>query len=93
MKRAKRDEELRKLQRRARSLAHLDDEARQQFPSVVPESGERWDRWTIQDEPPDVLVTNYSMLNIMLMRAIEVRIFDATRVWLSTRRLVVPYGP
>ena len=75
-KKAKRDEELRKLQRRARSLASLDDEVRQQFPSVDPDSGERWDRWTIQDEPPDVLVTNYSMLNIMLMRAIEAPIFD-----------------
>ena len=40
IKRAKRDEELRKLQRRARSLSHLDDEARQQFPSVDPESGD-----------------------------------------------------
>jgi DEAD/DEAH box helicase domain-containing protein len=86
IKRAKRDEELRKLQRRARSLANLDDEARQQFPSVDPKSGERWDRWTIQDEPPDVLVTNYSMLNIMLMRTIEARIFDATRAWLNEDR-------
>jgi len=72
-----------KLQKRARSLAGLGDEASQQFPSVDPDSGERWDRWTIQDQPPDVLVTNYSMLNIMLMRKIEAGIFDATRDWLK----------
>ena len=61
-----------------------DQEARYQFPSVDEESGERWDRWTIQEEPPDVLVTNYSMLNIMLMRAIEAPIFAKTRDWLAT---------
>ena len=77
-------EERSRLERRARSLARLaDEEARYQSPSVDPESGERWDRWTIQDEPPDVLVTNYSMLNIMLMRAIEAPIFAKTRDWLA----------
>ena len=76
-------EELLKLQRRAKSLAGLDDEARQQFPSIDSDSGERWDRWTIQDQPPDVLVTNYSMLNIMLMRAIEAPIFEETKRWLN----------
>ncbi|WP_076349593.1 DEAD/DEAH box helicase [Paludisphaera borealis] len=85
-KKAKWQDELRKLQRRARSLSGLGDEVRQQFPSVDPDSGERWDRWTIQDNPPDVLVTNYSMLNIMLMRAIEANIFVATRVWLESDR-------
>ena len=76
-------EELSKLQKRARSLASLDDKARQQFPRIDPDSGECWDRWTIQEEPPDVLVTNYSMLNIMLMRAIEAPIFEMTREWLA----------
>lgn len=32
--------------------------------------------------PPDILITNYSMLNIMLMRSIERPIFEATRDWL-----------
>lgn len=85
-KKAKLQDELRKLQRRARSLSDLGDEVRQQFPSVDPDSGEHWDRWTIQDDPPDVLVTNYSMLNIMLMRAIEANIFEATRAWLEADR-------
>ena len=33
-----------------------------------------------------MLVTNYSMLNIMLMRTIEAPIFDATRIWLREDR-------
>jgi DEAD/DEAH box helicase domain-containing protein len=32
---------------------------------------------------PDVLVTNISMLNVMLMRDIEEPIFAATRSWLA----------
>jgi DEAD/DEAH box helicase domain-containing protein len=44
---------------------------------------ERWDRWTMQKTPPDILITNYSMLNIMLMRKHEENIFDATREWLQ----------
>ena len=37
----------------------------------------------MQDAPPDILITNYSMLNIMLMRDIEAPIFDMTRQWLD----------
>lgn len=33
--------------------------------------------------PPDLLITNYSMLEYMMMRPIERRIFDATRNWLE----------
>ena len=50
------------------------------------ESGELWDRWTMQRTPPDVLVTNYSMLNIMLMRGVEAPLFDRTREWLAEDR-------
>lgn len=42
------------------------------------------DRWTMQDTPPDILITNYSMLNIMLMRKQEHNIFDQTREWLQS---------
>ena len=41
------------------------------------------DRWSIQDSPPDILITNYSMLNIMLMRKDEQSIFETTRKWLQ----------
>ena len=40
-------------------------------------------RWDMQGAPPDILVTNYSMLEHMLVRPIESPIFDATRVWLA----------
>ena len=40
-------------------------------------------RWDMQGAPPDVLVTNYSMLEYMLVRPIESPIFDATRDWLA----------
>jgi DEAD/DEAH box helicase domain-containing protein len=46
-------------------------------------NAEYWDRWTMQETPPDILITNYSMLNIMLMRNIEQPIFDETRQWLA----------
>ena len=40
-------------------------------------------RWDMQAAPPDILVTNYSMLEYMLVRPIESPIFDATRAWLE----------
>lgn len=40
-------------------------------------------RWDMQPFPPDVLVTNYSMLGYMLLRPIEAEIFDTTAAWLS----------
>src|SRR5262249_8619002 len=36
-----------------------------------PNGSEMWSRWDMQDDPPDILITNYSMLNIMLMRSLE----------------------
>ena len=48
-----------------------------------PASSEMWSRWDMQETPPDILITNYSMLNIMLMRSIEDAIFDQTRDWLA----------
>ena len=47
------------------------------------DGGEMWSRWDMQDAPPDILITNYSMLNIMLMRDVETSIFDATKRWLE----------
>jgi DEAD/DEAH box helicase domain-containing protein len=48
-----------------------------------PDGSEMWSRWDMQSAPPDILITNYSMLNIMLMRSIESDIFNATRAWLA----------
>jgi DEAD/DEAH box helicase domain-containing protein len=41
------------------------------------------DRYSIQDTPPDLLITNYSMLNVMLMRKDEDPIFESTKQWLQ----------
>lgn len=49
-----------------------------------PRSSEMINRWDMILAPPDVLITNYSMLNVMLMREREDRIFDATRDWLTS---------
>lgn len=69
------------LERQIRALkTATDPEARTHFQD--PEGGEAWSRWDMQDVPPDVLITNYSMLNIMLMRDVEAPIFEATRAWL-----------
>lgn len=40
-------------------------------------------RHEMQDTPPDILVTNYSMLEYMLMRPIERSIWENTKEWLQ----------
>lgn len=40
-------------------------------------------RFDMQVAPPDILITNYSMLSIMLMREVDSAIFDKTRAWLN----------
>lgn len=68
-----------------------DEELLAQFSD--PGSGEMLTRWDMIDSPPDILVTNYSMLNAMLMRDIEEPLFEKTAAWLdaddSTFTLVV----
>jgi len=72
-----------------RELAHLnarlaelnDPELMAQFQD--PHAGELITRWDMIATPPDVLVTNYSMLNVMLMRDVEEPIFESTRRWLQ----------
>jgi len=72
--------ELASLERDALAVARSPDAARF-FQSMA--GAEMWSRWDMQDSPPDMLITNYSMLNIMLMRGVEAPIFDATRDWLG----------
>lgn len=40
-------------------------------------------RWDMQETPPDILITNFSMLSIMLMRGIESGMFSKTKEWLE----------
>lgn len=51
---------------------------------TLPDDVELITRSEIQTAPPDLLVTNYSMLEYMLMRPIERMIFDRTRSWLES---------
>src|SRR5207249_470016 len=37
----------------------------------------------MQDAPPDILVTNFSMLSVMLMRDSDAPIFERTKAWLE----------
>jgi len=41
-------------------------------------------RFEMQNCPPDILITNYSMLEHMLMRQREANIWDKTKEWLDT---------
>lgn len=49
-----------------------------------PNNGEVLTRWDMIAAPPDILITNYSMLNAMLMRDVEERLFTKTRNWLES---------
>lgn len=41
-------------------------------------------RWDMQETPPDILITNSSMLSAMLAREVNGQIFDKTREWIKT---------
>ena len=58
-------------------------ELRYHIPCMEEDSSEMWDRFSMQDNAPDILITNYSMLNVMLMRDNELNIFEGTRNWLA----------
>lgn len=63
------------------------------FPRVDDRSAEMIHRWEIQRRPPDILITNFSMLSIMLMRNADPEIkhdqadfdiIEKTREWLAS---------
>ena len=59
------------------------EEKRYFFPSTEVDTAEMWSRWDMQQHPPDILITNYSMLNIMLIRDLEEPMFEKTKNWLE----------
>lgn len=72
----------------------LDTLTEQQYfiPRMEADSCEMFHRWEMQDSPPDILITNVSMLSIMLMRHKDAalnndrsdsQIFEATKLWLE----------
>ncbi len=84
-----------KIERLARALQEADraatiaethaaepsnEDARYFFPRL--DGAEMRSRWDMQDAPPDILITNFSMLSIMLMRDADAGIFERTREWL-----------
>lgn len=52
------------------------------FPSI--DGSEMVSRWDMQAHPPDLLITNHSMLSIMLSREVENPIFTSTRAWIES---------
>lgn len=65
-----------------RSQAMLpDDESRYFVPH--PGGAEMLSRWDMADAVPDILITNYSMLNVLLLRDRDRQYFDSTRDWLQ----------
>jgi hypothetical protein len=59
-----------------------DEQVRFLFPSV--DGSELTSRWDIQATPPDILITNLSMLNAMLARQVDAPILNLTRDWLMS---------
>jgi hypothetical protein len=52
------------------------------FPRV--DGSELIDRWNIQETPPDILITNVSMLGGMLNREVDASILEKTRKWIES---------
>jgi Lhr-like helicase len=52
------------------------------FPSV--DGAELLSRWDMQRQPPDILITNVSMLGAMLNREVDDPIFETTKQWLTS---------
>src|SRR5690606_23302390 len=50
------------------------------FSSV--DGGELTSRWDIQETPPDILITNITMLSAILAREVDAPILDKTRDWI-----------
>lgn len=59
----------------------LSSEDRYLFPRT--DGGELLSRWDMQLTPPDILITNVSMLGAILNREVDAGIFQATRTWLE----------
>jgi Lhr-like helicase len=78
-----------KLQECARKLevihsefTDVDDAHRHRLPR--PFGSELLTRWDMQLSPPDILITNYSMLAVMLVRENESTMFEATKRWVES---------
>jgi Lhr-like helicase len=69
--------------RRAVALDDEQDEVRKRFFVPSTNGAEMRSRWDMQAHPPDLLITNYVMLNVMLQRKRDAPFFERTRQWLD----------
>jgi DEAD/DEAH box helicase domain-containing protein len=76
-------EELRTITREFDELqaAGASDDDLAQFSD--PRKNEMLVRWDMRVTPPDIMVTNYSMLNALLMRDVDDQLFERTRNWID----------
>jgi DEAD/DEAH box helicase domain-containing protein len=73
--------ELRAMEADRDRMPRADEDVVVQFPD--PRKGELLTRWDMIVTPPDILVTNYSMLNVVLMRQREQPMLERTAAWLA----------
>jgi DEAD/DEAH box helicase/Helicase conserved C-terminal domain len=66
---------------RAQRAAEMGGEAQFFVPRFS--GAEMLSRWDMAAAPPDIMITNYSMLNVMLLRERDGHFFDSTRQWLA----------
>lgn len=69
-------EEFQRIDQTSKSIG--DDESIQKL-----HGSELISRWDMQDHPPDILITNFSMLAVMMVRTTETNIFESTKSWLA----------
>jgi hypothetical protein len=77
------DIEIKKIISEYKALSNANIEADVLLQLQNPLLGEMVTRWDMVASPPDILVTNFSMLNVMLMRDVENNIFESTKKWLA----------
>ena len=73
--------DVRQIVEEHRRITERRPELAPEFPS--PDVGEMLIRWDMVTNPPDMLVTNFSMLNVMMARARENELFESTARWLQ----------
>lgn len=76
----------RDIQQRIATDPSLSDAAREELRYVFPstDGGELISRWDMQASPPDILVTNQSILNAILVREVDAPIIEKTRSWIES---------
>jgi Lhr-like helicase len=72
-----------RAQRRAERALIMDPTGEKRYHVQRLDGAEMRSRWDMQEHPPDILITNYSMLHILHLRARDAPLFDYTRAWLD----------